>query len=455
MFVGRQRELDLLRQRVKGNTFEFGLVYGRRRIGKTTLLKKLIEQTPGIYFVASEMDLAYNIRKLSQTVTGHFGDRFVFSTLEDIFAYLQDKSRQRRVLLIIDEFTYLFSKEPGVQSVLQGIIDDLVSYDIALVLSGSQVGMIEDVISYRKPLYGRTTFKIKLEPFDYYDSARFYPGYPVEDKIRTYAVFGGIPYVLSKIDERLSLAENIIRLIVDKDGILGEETEFFLKRELRATSTYGMIIHAIAGGATRLSEISDKSLVHNTGTTSKYIKTLMDLGIVRKDICFSERESSRKTLYRISDHFFDFHDRFIHSNRSKQALMSSGAFYDTVIKPELDQYVSRVYEDVCKEYLIRKSRRQPVGQITEIARYWANHTGLKREIEIDLATKDSMGVTVYECKWTNRPFDASDAKNLINESTVLSPYRHGGFSKSGFTDEALRHLDIALTPESLFDPSLA
>jgi uncharacterized protein len=174
--------------------------------------------------------------------------------------YISKKSLHEKVVLVIDEFTYLFAKEPGIQSQLQNAIDNhLLNSNVILILSGSHVGMIEEVISYHKPLYGRITFQIKLEPFDYLESSHFYPNYSNEDKIRTYAVFSGIPFFLSLIDDKKTVKENVVELLLEDHAILAEETEFFLKQELRSVSSYTMIIHAISFGSTRLGEISTKA----------------------------------------------------------------------------------------------------------------------------------------------------------------------------------------------------
>ncbi len=184
MFIGREKEIVLIQKHIDTDRFEFGIIYGRRRIGKTTLIKEIIKKNNGIYFVASEMDYGYNLSELSKVVAGYFAEAVTFNSLEMIFDYLIKKSVNERVLIIIDEFTYLFTKDPGILSVLQNIIDNkLINSNISLILSGSQVGMIEDVISYKKPLYGRTTFKIKIKAFDYFDSAKFFPKYSYDDKV--------------------------------------------------------------------------------------------------------------------------------------------------------------------------------------------------------------------------------------------------------------------------------
>jgi len=451
MFIGREKEIETIEKRIQNKEFEFGILYGRRRIGKTSLLKEILKSNKGIYFVANEMGYEYNLNILSNAVASFYNDSVTFSSLDMLFEYLNKKSNKERVLLIIDEFTYLFTKEPAIQSLLQNAIDNhLVESNVTLILSGSHVGMIEDVISYHKPLYGRTTFKMKIKPFDYYESSLFYPNFENEDKVRLYSVFGGIPYYLSKINDSISIKANIERLIIDENAILADETEFFLKQELRSITSYSMIINSICSGATRLNEISTKSQVNNTGTATKYINTLRNLDIIEKEICFGEKPNSKRTLYKIEDNFFNFYYKFIYTNKSKMILLSPNVFYDNFIGQKLDEYVSFIFEKVAKEFLIRKNHIAKDDMFYEIARYWGNNKKLKREVEIDIMTKGDKGNTAYECKWTTDLFRSSEVKDLIEESEFLKPYRVGGFSKSGYSEEALARLDLTYTVDDLY-----
>ena len=451
MFIGRKREIKIIEKRIQSEEFEFGILYGRRRIGKTSLLKEILKSNKGLYFVANEMGYEYNLAALSNAVASYYNESITFSSLDMVFEYINKKSKTERVLLIIDEFTYLFTKEPAIQSLLQNAIDNhLVESNVTLILSGSHVGMIEDVISYHKPLYGRTTFKIQIKPFNYYESSMFYNNFRNEDKVRLYSVFGGIPYYLSKINDKISIKENIEKLIINEDAILTDETEFFLKQELRSITSYSMIINSICSGATRLNEISTKSQVNNTGTTTKYLNTLRSLDIVEKEICFGEKANSKRTLYRIKDNFFNFYYRFIYPNKSKLILLSPDVFYNNFIGPKLDEYVSFIFENIANEFLIRKNKTSQKDVFYEIARYWGNNKKLKREVEIDLVTKSDKGNIVYECKWTNDIFRSSVFKDLKKESEFLKPYKIGGFSKSGYSDEAKTRLDLAYTVDDLF-----
>lgn len=451
MFVGRIEELKLLKDRIASHKFEFGIFYGRRRIGKTRLISEAIKDNKGIYFVAREIHYQHNISALSERIANYFNEPTNFSSIEDIFKYLVHKSKEERVTLIIDEFTYLLEGEPGVESILQNIIDSLTNENICLILSGSHVGMIEDVISYNKPLYARTTFKFKLEALDYYHSSYFYPNYSNEDKIITYSVFGGIPHYLSLIDNSKTIRDNIIDLVVKDSGVLHDEVEFIIRQDLRRVQTYKTILDVVAGGTTRLNEISSKSKVNNTGNTTTYLKTLINLDLIKRVTPLDAPDNSKKSIYRIKDNFVNFTYKFLNKNKSALNVLSADLFYDNFIQGELNRHVSFIFEDVCREYLIRNNNGKKRELFFDIGTYWGNNPMLKREVELDILTSNKSGITVYECKWTNSQFGNRELSTLKNDSSHLKPIKYGAFSYNGISNDIKDELDYAFNLDDLFN----
>lgn len=434
MFIGREKEIKILEKRVKSKGFEFGLVYGRRRIGKTRLLKEIVNKYQGIYYVANEMGLEYNLKQLSAVVASYYNESFTFENFDQLFQYIAKRSHEQRTIFVLDEFTYLISSNVELLSVFQNAIDQyLLNSNVVMILSGSHVGMIEDAISYKKPLYGRTTFKIKVEPFDYYDSAKFYPNKTSEDKIRLYSIFGGVPFYTSKIDDSKSVKENIVDLIIEEGSIFEDEIAFFLSQEVRSVSTYGKILNAIASGATKLSEITTKSGSVNTGTTSKYLDLLLTLGIVEKEYCFGENNKSKKTIYRIRDQLFNFHYSFIEKNRSRKIIMDPDNFFDQVVLPHLDEYVSVEFETICRDFLKRKH----VSSIQEIGRFWHNDASKRQDVEIDIVMRANEQIYLYECKWTNTRIGMSIIKNFEHKSNYFTGALLGFFSKTGYNSDLI------------------
>lgn len=452
MFVGREKEIKLINEKINSDGFEFGILYGRRRIGKTRLLAEVIKNNDVIYYSASEMGGYNNLMALTSVVTDYFKDPVMFPNFSMLFEYVAKHTGDKHLLFVIDEFTYLLNNNEGLLSVLQNAIDAFFKKTkITLIISGSHIGMMEDAVSYHKPLYARSTFKIHLKPFDYYEASEFYKNYSSIEKIRTYSVFGGIPFYLEKIDSVKSLEHNIMDLVIGSGAVFENEIYFFLQQEVRAVASYGAILNAVASGATKLNEISTKSKVDNTGTTSKYIETLINLGIMEKEICFGEKFNSRKTIYRITDNFFHFYFEFIEFNKSKMMVLPKEIFYNKFIAPDIDGFISLKYETIAREYLIRTNLQLDKEEhFYEIGRYWYNDAKQKKNIEIDIVTRSEAGVSVYECKWTNDVFRLDTVKQLKKKSIVLNPVKFGGFSKSGYSEEAHNELEIAIEPEDLF-----
>lgn len=451
MFIGRERELKLLDKKIASDSFEFGLIYGRRRIGKTRMLQEIVAKHHAIYYVANEMGLDYNMRQLSKVIAMYFDEPIKFDNFEDIFKYLIKRSSTQKIVFIVDEFTYLLSTNPELLSVFQNIIDQhLLKTNMTLLLSGSHVGMVEDAITYKKPLYGRTSFKIKLEPFNYYEASLFYPNLKAEDKIRLYSVFGGVPFYTSKIDERKSVKDNIMNLIVEDGAVFEDEVSFFLSQEVRSVATYGKILNAIASGATKLSEITSKSGNDSSGNVSKHLELLLNLGIIKKELCFGENVNTKKTMYRIKDQLFHFHYYFIEKNKSKKAIVDSEVFYQTVISPYLDEYVSLEFENICKEFLIRKYK----NTIQDINRFWYNDAKTKTDIEINIVMKNDDLIHVYECKWTNQAIDKRIATKLEEHGQYIKADTIGFFSRGGYSNEIKEMTKETYTTDDLYALSI-
>lgn len=446
MFIGRKEELQILESKINSDSFEFGIIYGRRRIGKTHLLLEARKNHNAIYYVANELGLEQNIKGISNAIANYYDIPLSFDNLESIFIFLAQESRKKEIIFILDDFTYLIKHEKGVLSVLQNIVDHiLLDSKVKLILSDSHVGMVEDVLSYKKPLYGRTTFKMKLKPFDYYEASLFYPNFSSEDKVRLYSVFGGIPFYLSKIDNTISVEDNIKLLIINNGAALEEETTFFLSQEVRSITSYANVLTAIASGATRYNEIQTKSKISSSGSLATYLETLTELGIIEKERCFKD-SSNKKSIYVIKDQLFRFHYQFIEKNQSAKSIMEPNAFYDSLIKPYFEEYVSIEFERICLQFLVRKHR----NTILDIGRYWYNNKELKKEIEIDIVLLTLDGISTYEVKWTNSKVDHRIASTLIEVSKDLNPNSYGLFSKSGYTDIETREDFILYNPDDIY-----
>ena len=262
MFIGRQDELKRLEELCCSDSFEFLVMYGRRRVGKTSLLREYAGTHKTIFFSAQEKNDSLNLVDFSRAVqTSLTGDDFgVFRDWEAAFQYVGDHTGSERVTLIIDEFPFIAQENPTVKSILQHIIDHQWSQKkILLILCGSSVSfMVNEVMGYKSPLYGRSTTQMEVEPFDYLDSAAFFPGYSHIDQLLAYGILGGIPCYLQRFSDKRTIAENIQQEILRTGSFLKDEPQLLLKMELREPAVYNSIFEAIAGGASRMNDIAQK-----------------------------------------------------------------------------------------------------------------------------------------------------------------------------------------------------
>lgn len=439
MFIGRERELKTLEQLYKSNKFEFVVLYGRRRVGKTALLTKFIENKEAIYFVGVESNAQQNLDNFSRIIleyaSGIAGETS-FSSFQAALEYVFKLAEKERVVLVIDEYPYVARSSKSLASTLQLLIDQHKDRSkLMLILCGSSMSYMEDhVLAYKAPPYGRHTAQIKLLPFDFEETCRYFKHFAPEDKALAYGIVGGTPQYLLQINDCLSIEENIKNTFLNPMSFLYEEPINLLKQEVREPAIYTAIITAIATGASRMSEISSK-VGEDTNVCATYLKNLIALGIVQKETPYGEK-SSRKSLYSIEDNMFRFWYRFVPENNS---LISRGAT-DLVyrrIEPQLSDHMGKVFEEICKQYLwkLLLEGKSPV-EFTSLGRWWGTDPIQKSQTEIDvLGVQDKNTALFAECKWTNEKIDLGVLETLIYRSKLF-PYAHVQyylFSKAGFT----------------------
>jgi len=448
MFVGRNKELEILRRRYDSDQFEFGILHGRRRVGKTTLIKESIKGYRSLYFACPQANASTILDHLSATYAKFKGlPRFRFDQLEDLLDLLFVEDR---LIIIFDEFTYLTQSDNSAESVFQHSIDKhSITSNVKLLVSGSEVGMYENLFSVSKPLYNRQTFQLKIEECDYYEASLYVPHYDVFDKIRTYAVFGGLPFYLARLNDQKTLRENIESLVIHPSAAFSDEVYMMVSSELRSVSEYQSVLQALASGNTSLSTIDSQSHVNSTDRTAKILSRLIAMGIVDKEVRFLDRPNSTKTLYRIQNNFLCFYYQFIWRNATARATLESSEFFDMFIRDDLEFYVSKRFETICKQYLLRHFHSQTKEAIREIGRYWLHDKVQKKEYEIDLCVEGTKHRYAFECKWSIHPVGNSIVRELYAKGKEIHADRFGVFSKSGVTAEFDSGCDVFM-PADLF-----
>ena len=405
MFIGRERELKSLEQLYASGKFEFAVVYGRRRVGKTALLTQFIQGKKAIYFMGVESNAKQNLENLSKSILEYASGIAAETSFVSFQAALEcvfKMAEKERVILVLDEYPYVARSSKSLASTLQLLIDkNKDTSKLMLILCGSSMSYMEDqVLAYKAPLYG----------------------------------VGGTPQYLLQINDRLSIEENIKNTFLNPISFLYEEPVNLLKQEVREPAIYTAIITAIAAGASRMSEISSK-VGEDTNVCASYIKNLISLGIVQKETPYGEK-ASRKSLYSIEDNMFRFWHRFVLENNSLIARGAADLVYQR-IAPQLDHYMGKVFEEICKQYLwkLLLDGRSPV-EYASLGRWWGTDPVEKAQAEIDiLGDQDKTTALFGECKWTNERVDLGVLETLVHRSHL---FQHSKvycflFSKSGFT----------------------
>lgn len=439
MFIGRERELKALEKLYASNKFEFAVIYGRRRVGKTALINQFINGKKAVYFMGVESNAKQNLENFSRSIFEYSSGIEMensFLSFQAALEYVFKLAENERLILAIDEYPYVARSSKSLASTLQLLIDKYKETSkLMLILCGSSMSYMEDhVLAYKAPLYGRRTAQMKLLPFDFEETCRYFSDFSEEDKALVYGVVGGTPQYLLQMDDKLSMEDNIKNTYLNPVSFLYEEPVNLLKQEVREPAIYTAIITAIATGASRMSEISNK-VGENTNVCSIYMKNLINLGIVQKEIPYGET-ASRKSVYSIEDNMFRFWYRFVSENNSVIARGAADLVYKR-IEPQLSDYMGKVFEEICKQYLWKRllAGTLPI-EFTSLGRWWGNDSAEKSQAEIDIMGEQDKNTALFgECKWTNEKVDIGILKTLIKRSEIFS-YKNSYFylfAKSGFT----------------------
>ena len=447
--IGRMKEMNQIEAMYSSDRFEFVVMYGRRRIGKTTILQEFSKRHKTIFFSAQEKNDALNLQDFSRLIQEYFDGSFIanFANWEDAFNYIGRKVQDHRTVLIIDEFPFLAETNPSIKSILQHRIDhDWKERNIFLILCGSSVSfMLNDVMGYKSPLYGRSTGSMEVLPFDYLESAEFFPDYSEEDKIIAYGILGGVPRYLNAFDSKRSLRENIISEILTEGAFLNDEPQTLLRMELREPAVYNSILEAVANGCNRVVEIADR-IHEEKSKCSKYILTLQTLRLLEKHVPCGEPESSKKGIYVITDNFYGFWYRYVFSNKSYYEMLGMDKAADEIMG-EISDYMGPVFEDICRQYLIRQAKTGKLPFVPYVIdKWWGNNPVIKAQDDVDLLALDKKkekGIFV-ECKFRNRPMAMEEYDDLVTATEAFPSVKEKKLifiSRGGFTEAVRRRAE--------------
>lgn len=431
MFVARERELDALERMYRKDSFQMAVIYGRRRVGKTSLIDEFTKDKPTLFFTAQQKTTRQNLELFSAAAYAFFHmpeSLPAFGTWHDAISFVAERAAGWEAtdpfVFVFDEFLYAAMADPSLPSALQVAIDHgFLQTSAKIVLCGSNEGFMEtEVLGSKSPLFGRRTMQIRLLPFDYLDAARMLPGASPEELVAYYATFGGTPYYLAQIEPGRGYAANVRDLCFDRLGMLYEEPLMLLREELQEPALYNSTLDAIGAGATTASRIAQQAGI-NQNSIGRYLRILDDLGIIEKAVPLGGGASSRDARWHIKDPFFAYWYRFVsrYLGSIEEGAGEAVSKYATQGQA-FDTYVGRQFKKICLQWVMRQSA---AGQLPfaalEFGQWWGTDPSAHEQADIDVVATNAIEheFLVGECKWRNS-FNESDAiQTLEHRSTLL------------------------------------
>ena len=442
LFYGRDAELKRLNALYEGGKFECVILHGRRRTGKTALLREFLKQKNAVYFTAQETCSAENLKNLTVSVDLLRREQMLAAweanSFDDVFQYIGKMARTKRIVIIIDDYQFLVQGYKDISSLIcRQIGGSLKDSRLMLVICGSSEPTMEkEALSAGSPFQGHITAKIKLKPFTFFESRHYYSSFSLYDITVLYGVTGGVPKYLEFMNPDLPIEDNIRRAFFDPSSLLLEEPSNILRREVRDPTYYNAILKAIAAGCGKNSEISS-AVSLDTAACTAYLKNLITLELVQKHTPITEK-AGKKTIYELEDSMFRFWYRYLPDNIS---LISSGMTSKIWrgIAQDIPVFMGKVFEDICRQWLeLRNAANRLPIKVTKFGRWWG-HDPIRKEPSVIpiIACADDNSAIFGDCKWSDAPVDASALESLIANCRLFNfrSKRLYLFSTSGFTGE--------------------
>ena len=436
MFIGRKKELNELNFRFNNSKKEFGVIYGRRRIGKSTLINEFLKDKPNIFFQAKKDSIYGNLRSFSYEIDKllDLPKSFVFSSMEEAFDSLIEYAKGKRFVIAIDEYPYIVNQDASFPSILQEAIDRAPE-NLFFLISGSDVGMLKNELEdHNSPLYKRRTFEMNVTKLKYSESLEYLKNVDNETKIKYLSFTSTYPYYLSAMDFDIPFEENIKRLLFNEYGTFFTLPDQLLSNSLNTQDVYNAILYAVSKRKKSNKEIAE--YIHeDEAKVSKYIKTLLQSELLDKRETYN---GNKKTVYyEIGDPMLRFWYMFIFNNMEK--IRMNGEFVYNNLQEDIKQFICYGFEEVSRLYMDELNSKGLLGNIfAPFKPYKVEKSILNRSIEIDGLSNDDEKLIVVECKYRKEKFTLSMLKHL-EESASVFPSKYNRvyylFSKNGFDDE--------------------
>ena len=400
-FIGREEEINLINNELLKKHQSNILLYGRRRIGKSCLINQVLNNYEGIkiYYQCKKIDIKNTLTELSEIIKRELGISYplYFDDFDMLLSFLFEFPK--KIVLCIDEYGYLHEALKGVDSIIQQKIDKYKNdSELKLILLGSSLDIMKNLIEKDNPLFGRFDVVINLNEQNYYESSLYYQSFSNEDKVMLYSVFGGEPYFNSKIDESKTALENIVDLMLKKDSISELFVEEILKNEINKVSNSYDVLQVIALGSKKHDDIKNKAFVGTTAALSQILNKLIKIDVVEKITPINDENNKKKTLYNIKSNVVKFYYKYIYKNITARENLSPIVFYKIFIQDDFEsKFIPSIFEKIVKQYLIKENKKEDVlNPFYQIGTYWYDDPRNKVNGQFDVVTKDKNGYIFFE-----------------------------------------------------------
>ena len=438
-FKGREAELRILSNKFDGDDFQMIILYGRRRIGKTELMNEFIrrQNCKSVSFTASEQSEKELLSIMTETVLNVLAPDMIglidFVSFEKLFEFIGNKAKDERIVFFIDEYPYLAKQCPQIQSVLQKVIDNhWKKSKMFLCLCGSLIAFMKDeILAEAAPLHGRATLELRLQPFNYKDTAEFVQKYSFEEKAIVYGLTNGVAKYIEQFNDSKSLEQNIIDEYFAFGGYFTEEqVKTIVTSEKQNPALYNSIVSAIATGHTRNSEIASYVGMDDI---SYPLKMLQKSEII-------EKRMAGKPYYVLNDSMLIFWFKYVNRALSLINVGRGEKYYHNAVSGKLHDFMGNVFEKMCKEFLMMKVGDDRYPIITEIDNFQKtiiDDEGKQKQIEVDIIGKDGKDILIIgECKFKNEKVDKEVFECFIEKAHYIKGKNPllCMFSLGGYTD---------------------
>lgn len=458
-FIGRAEELKRIQTFLNSDHTNLAVVYGRRRVGKSLLLKEALRSSGirSVYMECRRTSEQNNVSLLAELAGAAMGvPALSADSFEALLETLFSLGRYEPLVLVLDEYPFLRDLVKGADSILQALVDRYKgSSQLKVILCGSYIDLMKGILDYVNPLYGRAGLIIDLRPMDYYESAGFYSEFSDADKVRLYAVFGGMPYYNALIDPNKSVADNIVDLLIAPGATLATEIELFLTAEISKINQANLVFDAMSAGKRKFAEIASATQLPSS-TTADILGRLCKMSIVEKNSAINQSDRANKSSYLISDNMILFYYRYVYRNLSKAGVMDSRMFFRMFIETDFETaYVPRKFEDIARQFLIRRNRAGLIDPpFYRIGRYAFDDPVTRKNGEFDVVTEDEAGYRFFEVKFIGRPLSESEIRLEVEKarSSPLKAERFGFIARSGFETTTDSPNQLRYTLADIYSP---